>query len=218
MRNTLRVLTLAAAATAAASAQRFEFGAQGLASFYTDKTVTGRAVGTSPTQGVAGFDKGWGASVYLGQNVGNIFGGEFRYDYIKNDLQLSSGSTKVNFGAQAHAVHYDVLLHFAPRNSVVRPFVVAGGGMKGYQGTGTETAVQPLSNLAYLTKTTQWKPMFTFGAGVKVNLSKKAQFRAEFRDQMTPFPTEIIALAPGASGLDGWIHNYAFLVGIAVLF
>lgn len=218
MRITLRVLTLAAAATAAASAQRFEFGAQGIASFYTDKSVTGRTVGTAVAQGVAGLDKGWGASVYIGQNVGNVFGGEFRYDYIKNDLQLTSGSTKVKFGAQAHAVHYDILLHFAPRSSRVRPFVVAGGGLKGFQGTGTETAVQPLANLAYLTRTNQWKPMFTFGAGVKVNLSKSTQFRAEFRDQVSQFPTDVIALAPGASGIGGWIHNYAFLVGLAVLF
>ena len=55
--------------------------------------------------------------------------------------------------------------------SAVRPFVAFGGGIKMYRGTGEEQVVQPLSNIALLTKAQDLTGMLSIGAGFKVKLS-----------------------------------------------
>jgi hypothetical protein len=203
------VSALAVALTAEPGwAQRWEFGAGAGGSFYTSQSVTNAAA-----SGQAGFAPGLVATAYLGHNMYRHLSGEIRYAYGRNDLELSSGSAKVNFGGQSHAVFYEFLVHSAPVGAKVRPFVAAGGGVKMYQGTGTETTYQNLSNLALLTKTQEWKGLVSFGGGLKYQLSQRTALRVEFRDYLTQFPTKVIAPNRGST-LGGWIHNLVPMVSL----
>ncbi len=195
-----------------ATAQRWEFGAGAAGTFYTSKDVT-----VDSLKAKAGFKTGWGASAWLGNDMHNYVGGEIRYMYQQNNLKLSSGGTEYTFGGRSQTIHYDFLLHAAPRNSKVRPFLAVGAGMRGYEGTGREVPVQPLNRFAFLTRTSQWVPVVSVGGGIKFIPAKRLAFRAEFRDYISPVPDNVIAAAPGAK-LNGWFHNFVALFGVSVLF
>lgn len=195
-----------------ALAQRWEFGAGAAGTFYTSKEVT-RGSLTANT----GFKSGWGGSAWLGNDMHSFIGGEIRYMYQKNDLKLESGGQSYTFGARSQTIHYDFLIHATPRGSKIRPFIAAGAGFRGYEGTGREVAVQPLNNFAFLTKTKEWVPIVSVGGGIKFLPSKRLAFRAEFRDYISPIPEKVLTVAPGAK-LDGWFHNFVALFGVSVLF
>ena len=195
-----------------AMAQKWEFGAGGGASFYTNKDVLNR-LGTAET----GFSPGYTATAWLGQDSFNHIGGEIRYHFAKNDLKLSADGTKVGFSAHTHTVGYNLLIHTQPKSAKVRPYILVGGGVKIYRGTGAPRASQPLSRFAILTNTDQPKPYVQFGAGVKLNMGDHLYLRAEVTDQLSPFPTDVILPVPGGS-LSGWIHNILPVFGIGVAF
>lgn len=199
-------------AASPALAQRWEIGGGAGGSFYTGKTVT-----RSNLTANAKFDSGWGATGYAGHNMYKLVGGEIRYSFLKNDARLSSGSAQALFGANAHAIHYDVLLHATSAGSSIRPFVAVGGGIKVFQGTGREVVAQPLGNLAFLTKTSEYKPLLTFGAGVKLNVSKRVGFRVEVKDYFSQFPKQVIAPASGSKLSGDWIHNFVAMVSVSLL-
>jgi len=204
---------LALSTTSALFGQAWEVGGGAGASFYTNKTVTSRTnqTGTANPQG------GFGVTGYVGHNNYNYVGGEFRYTLQFNDLQVASGGNKASFGGRSHAFHYDVLIHTASTKQKVRPFIAFGGGIKAYQGTGQEVVAQPLANLAFLTKTSELKPLVSFGAGVKFKVSEKAMFRVDLRDYFGPTPNRVIAPAPGGT-LNGWIHNFVVMAGLSYTF
>jgi opacity protein-like surface antigen len=191
--------------------QQWEFGAGAGGSFYPNKTLDS-SVGSAKV----GFKPNVAGGLWLGNTMGERFGGELRYTYSRGDAKVSSGGTDVAFGAQSHAIYYEFLIYTAPTSSRVRPFLAVGGGIKGYQGTGTERADQPLQQYAALTKTTEWKGLVTFGGGVKWNITDSVLLRAEVRDFTTQFPKEVIL--PVSSGAPGWIHNIVPMVGISYLF
>jgi hypothetical protein len=195
-----------------ALAQRWEFGAGAAGTFYTSKEVTAGSLKAN-----AGFKNGWGASAWLGNDMHNYIGGEIRYMFQQNDMKLSGNGRDYSFGGRSQTIHYDFLLHAAPRNAKVRPFLAVGAGFRGYEGTGREVAVQPLSNFAFLTKTSQWVPVISVGGGVKFIPARRLAVRAEFRDYVSPVPGNVITAAPGAK-LNGWFHNFVALVGVSVLF
>jgi hypothetical protein len=209
---TRTMFTLAIVAVPAAFAQKWELGGGAGGGFYTSTDVT------NPLGNAAGkFQSNIAASAWLGNNSGRLLGGELRYDYQRGDAKLSSGGTTATFGAQSQAIHYDFLLHFAPRSSPVRPFVAAGGGVKIYQGTGTEVAFQPLSQIALLTKTSDTQPLVSVGAGVKFALGKVIGLRAEIHDFLTPFPNKVIAPAANSKS-SGWLQDIVVSFGISILF
>lgn len=212
MRDTRLILAAALCACLPAAAQRWEFGAGAAGTFYTAKDVTAGSLKAS-----TGFKSGWGAMAWLGNDISSYIGGEIRYVYQKNDLKLESGGQQYNFGGRSQTIHYDFLVHAAPRGSKIRPFIAGGAGFRGYEGTGREVAVQPLNNFAFLTKTTQWVPVVSVGGGIKFLPTKRLGFRAEFRDYISPVPDNVIAVAPGAK-LDGWFHNFVASFGVSVLF
>ena len=213
MKHFVSVMFVALAASAPmAFAQRWEVGIAGGGNFYTSQTFK-NAVGNAD----AGLANGFAVSAWLGNNTSNVVGGELRYDYERSDLKLSSGGTQVNFGAQTNAIHYDFLLHFAPSESPVRPFVAAGGGVKHYSGTGAEQAFQPLSNIALLTKTSQIEPLVSIGGGLKFNLAKSVHLRLEVHDYLTPFPKNVIAPAQG-SKVGGWLSDFVVSAGLSFAF
>jgi len=205
-------LVAALASAPAAMAQKWEIGVGAGGSFYTSQTVKSAIANAD-----ASLASGIAVSAWLGNNSGRLLGGELRYDYENADLKLKSGSTTAKFGAQTHAVHYDFLIHFTPRESKVRPFVAAGAGIKAFRGTGTEVAFQPLGNLANLTKTNQLKPLVSVGGGVKVALGPAIQIRLEAHDYLTPFPKNLIAPATGAQ-VGGWLQDFVIMGGLSFTF
>ncbi len=198
--------------SAAICPAQWELGALGGFGFHNNRTVAGRA-GTA----AATFRSGpaWG---FLGaHDTYRFVSGEMRYVFRATDPKLSQGQTTAAFNGHAHLVHADFLVHARKTGSRIRPFLSAGGGIKVFRGTGTETAAQPLNRFALLTKTREVKPLLSAGGGVKFALSPHFSVRAEFRDYITPFPERVIAPAPGAS-IGGLLHDLAPLIGLSVTF
>jgi hypothetical protein len=213
MNHFLSITFVTLLATApAAFAQKWEVGVAGGGSFYTSETFK-NAIGNAN----AGFSNGLAASAWLGNNGSGLISGELRYDYEHTNLKLSSGGTNVSFGAMTNAIHYDFVLHFAPSESHIRPFVAAGAGVKLFSGTGQETEAQPLSNIALLTKTSQLEPVISVGGGVKVSLSPSMQLRLEAHDFLSPFPKNVIAPSPGST-IGGWLQDFVVMAGLSFTF
>jgi len=214
MKTRLAVYSLSVCAFIAPNlfAQQWEFGGLGGGSFTKNQSVSGGAL-----SGDIGMETGFAGGVYLGQSGSGHLGGEIRYLYEHNDLKLQSSGTKYTFGGHTHSIGYDLLWYFGSPKSSVRPYVAAGGGIKQYAGTGTEIAVQPLGNLAVLTKTQEWKPMVDFGGGIRFTAGKHMSFRVEVRDYLTPYPTKVLTPIPPAK-VDGWLQNLTVLVGLGFVF
>lgn len=197
---------------AVANAQKWEVGATVGYGFYTKASVKG------PTgEGDVGFKPGMSLGAVLGGNMYEFVGGELRYEYRKNDLLLKTQGREITFGGESHAIHYDFLVHFTPRDAAIRPFVSAGAGVKVYRGTGREIANQPFQNLAILTRTREVKGLGVFGAGIKLQMTPGLQLRAEIKDFVTPFPRQVIAPSIGAK-ISGWSHDIVPMVGLLFVF
>jgi hypothetical protein len=203
------LVVCAATAAPVAMAQKWEFGGGVGGGFYTSQDVSapgGSASAKVQSNVAAGF--------WLANNGGSRWGGEARYDYQRGDLQVSSGGTQATFGAETHALHYDVIWHGAPPGSKVRPFIAAGGGIKVYRGTGAEVVFQPLSNFALLTKARDMTGLVSLGAGFKVQMSPHVQLRFDFHDYLTPFPKHVIVPNTGAR-VGGWLQDFVPMVGLS---
>ncbi|MFN7922650.1 MAG: outer membrane beta-barrel protein [Bryobacteraceae bacterium] len=192
-----------------ASAQQWEVGAMGGGGFYLNNSVSGTA-----GKGTVGFSPGWSAGGWLAHSSNGRLGGEIRYLFQRNDLKANSPNASAAFGGQSHLFHYDVVWHTNTREDRVRPYLAVGGGFKGYRGTGTERAFQPASDVAILSRTAEWKPMLSFGAGVKWQIAQRLMLRVEVRDYVTPFPKEVILPTPG-NKVSGWVHDITPLVGLS---
>jgi hypothetical protein len=203
-------LCVAVALVAAPSvhAQRWEFGGGGGGSFYNSQTISGSRGSVD-----AGFNTGFAGTAYLGQ-AGNRFGGEVRYTYLKNDMDLNGSGKSFTFGGQSQAIHYDFLVFMTKSGSKTRPYVSVGGGVKGYQGTGPDMAVQPLGSIAVLTRTTQWKPMLSFGGGVRFQLGEHLVLRTDLKVYTTQVPQDVITPV-NDSKVSGWYFNFVPLVTLA---
>jgi hypothetical protein len=164
----------------------------------------------------ASMGKGPVAGAFLIQDLYEQVSGEIRYTWQLGGLRLSSDSRSAAFSGDSHAIHYDWLIYTKPRDSNMRPFVAAGAGVKVYRGTGIETVVQGLEDVALLTRTSEWKPLISVGAGVVWRAASWAQMRLEFRDYITPFPKRVIE--PIAGGSVGWIHDLAPTISLGVRF
>lgn len=196
----------------AAFGQQWEFGGVGGGGFLSNVSASS-PVGSA----TAGFQPGGAVGAFFGQNLYSHLTGEIRYEYLQNNLQLSSGGQTAHFSGAAHAIHYDLLYHTNKKNSPAQFFVAAGGGMKIFQGTGTEAAFQPLSQFGYFTKTRAMKPMASVGGGMTFALAHRMFLRTEFRDFITAFPTEIITPAPNVK-YGKLLHDFVPMVGIDYVF
>ena len=209
-----RLIVLGLLSSGALLAQKWEIGAAGGGSFYTSDTFTG-----SVSSADASFTTALAASVWLGNDSGRFVGGEVRYDYEASRPELSANGQKETLAGQTNAIHYDVLFHFAPRASRVRPFVAAGAGVKIYRGTGQELAYQgPLESVGLLTKMQDLKPMISVGAGIKFALSRNIQLRVEVHDYLTPFPANVITPNQGTKAGNGWLQNFVPMFGLSFTF
>jgi hypothetical protein len=207
-----RLIVLGLFSSCALLAQKWEVGVAGGGSFYTSQTFTGSVASAD-----ASFTTALAASVWLGNDSGRFVGGEVRYDFETSHPQLT-GSDKETLAGQTHAIHYDFLLHFAPRTSRVRPFVAVGAGVKIYRGTGQELAYQgPLESVALLTKMQDLKPMVSVGGGIKFAISRSIQLRVEVHDYLTPFPTKVITPTAGTKA-GGWLQDFVPTFGLSFTF
>lgn len=198
----LLLLSVVLATAPAALAQRWEFGVGAGGGFYTAQDVE-REDGTTAD---AKIKPGVAGTVFLGNNTNDWLGGELRYTFQMGDLNLKSGSGEASFGAQSHAIHYDFLWHAASQSATARPYIAFGGGVKIYQGTGSEREFQPLDQFALLTKTRDLRPMGSVGAGVKLRLADRWQLRLDVHDYITPFPKKVIEPNVG-SKVSGLVHD-----------
>ncbi|WP_321477649.1 outer membrane beta-barrel protein [uncultured Paludibaculum sp.] len=188
--------------------QRWEVGAGGGASFYNAKTLT-----TTSGDISAKFKPGYSFSGYLGQ-IGGRLGGEVRYSYMSNEMELAGLGKSYTMSGRSQAIHYDVHIYFNKNQEAkIRTYVLAGGGIKQFSGTGSTVPYQPLGNLAVLTNTSQWKPLVTAGAGVRVALSPHMQLRGEVRGYFTEMPTDVIT--PVSGSLGGWLFDIAPTVSVS---
>jgi hypothetical protein len=209
MRTVGSTILILAAAGASCFAQQWEVGGTAGAGFLPGVAVTS-PVGAA----TAGIQTGLSAGAFVGQNLYPHISGEIHYSFQQSNLQLQSGGTTARFSGVAHEIYYDVVLHTNKKGSRTQYFAAIGGGMKIFRGTGTESAYQPLSQFAYLTKTQTLKPMADFGAGIRYQLTPRVILRTEFRDYITAFPKELITPAPGAK-VGTLLHDFVPMVGIA---
>lgn len=190
-------------------AQSWEVGVGAGGGIYIPREVS---LGSSSVD--AKFKTNAAVSVWVGQNMGDRWGGELRYGYQLGDAQLKGGSTEASFGAESHTVDYSFLLYTADRDSKVRGFVSAGAGVKYYRGTGTEQITQPLSQYALLTKANDLTAVVSVGGGVKMKLGAHAWLRLDVHDYMSPFPKQVITPNVGAN-VSGWLHDFVPMVSIS---
>ena len=179
IRNWSLMVVALVCCAAPATAQKWEVGAGGGASFYTTKQVSG-----PDGQVNAKFKPGAGFTAYLGQ-IGNRVGGEIRYTMMFNNMELSGGSATSSMSGRSQSIGYNVLIYTNGKDAKTRGYFLAGGGMKQYTGTGDTTGIPPFIRTAVLTNTSEWKPMVTAGVGVRVKAGEKSQFRAEVLVQGT---------------------------------
>jgi hypothetical protein len=202
-----------ALATPASAQSELEIGVLGLISDYNSLTASNPS-----NSGDVGPGLGFGGGVLIGQTINERWGGEFRYVYSRNDLELKAGSVEADLGHQSHAVHYDLLYYFADSDARVRPYVAGGIGVKYYQGVGAEDPFQPGMDLALLTKTSQGMLVGDVGVGVKFRVGSNGIFRIEFRDYITGVPDDVITASPGASISGDLLHQFAPIVGYSWTF
>jgi hypothetical protein len=193
----------------AAMAQRWEVGGGVGGGFYTSQDVTNPTGSAS-----AKIQTNVAGSVWLDNHSGGRWSGELRYDYQRGDLLLNQNGTQASFGAQTQAMHYDLQWRFTPQEATFQPFVAAGGGVKIYQGTGTEPVYQPLGNFALLTKVQDLTPLVSVGGGFRVKLTQHLALRLEVHDFLTPFPNKVIAPAAN-SKVGGWLQDFVPMVGLS---
>lgn len=193
-------------------AQEWEVGGAAGFGIYRNATVRNGSGSAS-----AGFDNGFAAGVVIGQDLYDHFSGEVRYTFRDGDLKLSQSGQKAVMNGDSHAIHYDVLLHAMPRSARVRPYAAVGGGIRLFRGTGKESASQPLSDFALLTRTEEVKPLISVGGGVKFMVNSKTAIRVDLRDYISPSPEKLLVAAPGAK-LSGWLNDVVPMVGVSFVF
>ena len=164
----------------------------------------------------AGVSNRFALSGVLGQDRFEYFSGEVRYLYQDGDPFLRASSGKTNIQGQSHAIHYDVLAHFSPRGSRIRPYLAVGLGAKWYVGNGPENPAQPFGEIARLAHTTDLKGLLTGGGGVKLRFGT-VLVRLDFRDYITPFPKKLIVPVPFATAR-GLFQQFTPLVGVSYSF
>ena len=201
-------LVLAAAPAIAQEPPRWELGVIGGFGYSPSLTVK-----NATTSASTGFAKGGAIGVYAGEDSYRYWGGEANYLYRMSNFKLSGNGKSVEFGGHTHIITGDFLAHFRPIGARIRPYISFGGGVEVIQGTGAESATQPLGNLAALTHTNEVLPVGEAGAGVKIQINRRLRVRVQVRDFISAAPNEVIAPAPGAS-LSGIVND---IVGMGTL-
>ena len=153
----------------------------------------------------AGIGSRYALSAAVDRQFGSRFAVEGAYLFQDGDFEISSGSQKTAYDANAHAVHGDLLMYLRRREPALRPYVAGGAGVKVYRGLETP-GPRPLGEFGSFAQTDDTRPMVTFGGGVDWAFTSRFGLRLDVRDYATPFPTSVIVPAAGAN-LSGWLHG-----------
>jgi len=165
----------------------------------------------------AGIRNRFAAGVVFGDDLYNHLSGEIRYLYHDGHAFLSAGGVKADMQGQSHTFTYDLLFHLKEREHRIRPFFVAGGGVKGYVVAGPAPLPQPIPNIASLVTVDEWKPVISLGGGVKFRFYKNIILRGDFRDYLTTFPRRQIV--PAANGTArGIFQQFTPFFGVSYTF
>jgi hypothetical protein len=208
LRGLVWTLVLAAAPAIAQEPARWELGMIGGFGYAPSFTVS-----NPPASASAGINKGGVIGVYGGEDSYRYWSGEATYLYRMSDLKLSGDGQSAKFGAHTHLITGDFLAHFRPVGSHIRPYISFGGGIEIIEGTGMESASQPLGNLAALTATREVLPVGEAGAGVKIQLNQHLRMRVQVRDYISTAPHQVIAPAPGST-ISGKVND---IIGMGTL-
>jgi len=201
-------LVLTVAPAIAQEPGRWEVGVVGGFGYSPSLTVKNATSSAS-----TGYANGGAIGVYAGQDTYRYWSGEVNYLYRISDLKLDGNGKSVDFGGHTHIITGDFLAHFRPVGSRIRPFISFGGGIEVIEGTGAESATQPLGNLAALTHTREVTPVGEAGAGVKIQINQHLRARVQVRDYISAAPNQVITPAPGAS-ISGVVND---IVGMGTL-
>jgi hypothetical protein len=197
LRAWMCVLFLAAAT---ASAQEWDVGVIGGFGAAHDFTVK-RGDGATAS---AGFKNGAVYGVYGGEDMFPYWSGEATYLYRQSSLKESTTGISESFAAHTHLMTGEILAHFRPRESKMRPFFSFGGGLKVLAGTGDEGSPQRLclsssTCFAALTHTREIQPVGVIGAGIKYKVNNHLRLRVQVRDFLSAKPRDVIAPGPSSS-------------------
>jgi hypothetical protein len=206
--NWTKIFCAAVLAGGAVFAQGYEVGVLGGFNYAPDMTVKGTA-----GSGNTGIGRGAAVGIYGGEDTYKYFGGEARYLYTAGDLRLSSGKTSASFSRSNQIVTGDILGYLRPTSSHVRPFVELGGGIEILEGTGAESATQPLGNLVAFTHTRETLVAGDAAIGVKIGFGKHGRVRLEAHDYISKVPKDVLAAAPGES-IRGIMNNVVASVSV----
>ena len=165
----------------------------------------------------AGFMNRFVVSAVITEDQYDHLSGEFRYLYQDGDPFIRAQGIETRLQGQSHAFSYDVLVHFKPLDSKIRPYVTAGVGAKLYIVRGPPNPNQPLSDIATLTTANDMKLLVVGGAGVKMRLQRHTTVRVDVLDYITPFPKTQIKPAPLATPR-GIFHQFTPMVGVSYVF
>ena len=192
--------------------QQWELGAVGGYGFRPNISVqqAGQSASLNVQSGpVFGF--------YGGETEHGYLGGEAHYLYEQTNFKISGNGSEATTSGRSQVVHFDFLIHTAPEEATLRPYVAIGGGVKIFEGTGMDRAAQPLSNFVMLTRTRETKPVLTAAVGLKKRISRHVLVRAELRYFASPRPEKVLTPGPSAA-MSGWIHDIAPMLGVAATF
>jgi hypothetical protein len=208
----LRYLGIAALFGSALFAQPYEIGGSVGYGFYRDGTIYSPGAHTR-----AGIRDRFAAGFVVGEDLYDYISGEVRYLYHDGHPFLSGAGIRTDIQGQSHAIHYNLLFHFASRERRLRPFVSVGAGAKAYVISGPVPSPQPLPGIATLTSRDEWKFLGVAGVGAKYRVYRGLQVRLDVLDYMTGFPSHQIAPA-GGNTARGIFQQVTPLLGVSYLF
>jgi hypothetical protein len=199
-------------AVGACSAQNWEIGGGLGYGVYHNGSI----ISTNGTA-QAGIRNRFAATGYVVEDLFQYFSGEFRYVYHDGDTFLQNGTATGTVQAQSHTFTYDALFHFKRREDRIRPYVNGGVGGKFYNSTGPVPVPQPLPRIAIMTRESQWKPVFDFGGGVRVQVTEHFSVRGDLRDYITVFPDRLFVPVANAT-TRGIFHQVTPMFGVGANF
>jgi hypothetical protein len=203
-------LALLVIAASVCSGQRWEIGGLGGYGWYHDATITNQ--GGSASVGIA--PKGSIGAVF-GEDMYKYIGGEVRWMYILGQPQVRANGIELARPGFSNVVHYDLLVHVAPQEAKLRPFVAVGGGVRVYSVSRRD--LDRNTPFGYPRSRNDAQALISAGAGVKYLVAHGLQLRLDFRTYMTPVPGDIFRL-PGSSITHGWLYNFVPSVGVGYVF
>jgi len=161
----------------------------------------------------AGIENHFALSAWIGEDLYDRWGGELRYSFQNGGPFVESGGVRTAMAGKTHAIHFDILRYFAPKDAKIRPYASCGLGAKSFVVTGSQPMIQPLRAIGLLTAVNQVKPVISLGGGAKIEIAPHLRVRVDMRDYISPMPANIFTPVLGGKA-SGLFHQFTPTVGI----